>query len=160
MEYFDANGFANSVAITPDGLGVCLVLNNTNIILLRDKVSGVVQSKKLYTPGSEGVFLDNVKYADVVSFSPDGRFLLYDALVQEKSSDGSKVDRWSIYLMDVSTGQIWHVINSGWTTMSEIRRLVTHQTTSLRMSGSIGKRVSRRSWFLINSAIATPKSQL
>ena len=113
LKYVDVKGLLNSVAITPDGLGFALVIKNTNLIVLRDKVSGVVQSKSLYTPSSEGVLLDNVKYADVVSFSPDGRFVVYDAVIEEKLNDNSTRDRWSIYLMDVATGQIWHLINSG-----------------------------------------------
>ena len=113
LKYVDVKGLLNSVAITPDGLGFALVIKNTNLIVLRDKVSGVVQSKSLYTASSEGVLLDNVKYADVVSFSPDGRFVVYDAVIEEKLNDNSTRDRWSIYLMDVATGQIWHLINSG-----------------------------------------------
>lgn len=111
VEYYDVKGLLNSVAITPDGLGVVWVLKNTNKIVLRNRVSGVLQTNKLYTPVSGGILLDNIKYADVVSLSPDGRFLVYDAVVQ--STNGLKRFLWSNYLMDVATGQIWHLINSG-----------------------------------------------
>jgi hypothetical protein len=113
VKYYDANGMLNSVAMTPDGSGVALVLKNTNTMVLRDRLSGVVQNKKLYTPTSEGLLLDNIEYADVISFSPDGRFVVYDAAIKEKMVNGTNRDRWSIYLMDVDTCQVWHLINSG-----------------------------------------------
>ena len=52
VEYYDVKGLLNSVAITPDGLGVVWVLKNTNKIVLRNRVSGVLQTNKLYTPVS------------------------------------------------------------------------------------------------------------
>ncbi len=100
----------NSIAITPDGSGLALVLRDSNQVILWQVKTGVIRTNQLYSPGSEGVLLDNIKNADVVSFSPDGRFLVYDAATQ--STDGLKRDLWSIYLMDVATGQIWNLINS------------------------------------------------
>jgi bacillolysin len=101
----------NSVAIPPDGSGFALVLRDSNQVILWQSKTGIVRTNQLYSPGSEGVLLDNVKKADVVSFSPDGRFLVYDAAV--RSTDGLNRELWSIYLMDVATGQIWHLVNSG-----------------------------------------------
>jgi len=101
----------NSVAIAPDGSGFALVMQDSNQIILWQSKTGVVRTNQLYSPGSEGVLLNNIRKADVVSFSPDGRFLVYDAAVS--SIDGSMRDWWSIYLMDVATGQIWHLVNSG-----------------------------------------------
>lgn len=112
LSFMDFGGSVKSVAFTPDISVLAIALKNTNQLILKEKL-GSTQIKKIYSPGSEGVLVDNIKYADVISCSPDGRYLVYDALTQEKMGDSSVINRWSIYLMEIATGQIWHLINSG-----------------------------------------------
>jgi Zn-dependent metalloprotease len=112
LSFMDFGGSVKSVAFTPDISVLALALKDTNQLILKEKL-GATQIKKIYSPGSEGVLVDNIKYADVISCSPDGRYLVYDALTQEKMGDSSVINRWSIYLMEIATGQIWHLINSG-----------------------------------------------
>jgi Zn-dependent metalloprotease len=112
LNFMDFGGSVKSVAFTPDVSVLALALKDTNQLILKEKL-GSTQIKKIYSPGSEGVLVDNIKYADVISCSPDGRYLVYDALTQEKMGDASVINRWSIYLMEIATGQIWHLINSG-----------------------------------------------
>src|SRR5207245_1118801 len=59
----------------------------------------------LVTPVSDGPPLNNISYADALSFSPDGKLLIYDALSRLRGADGQLREAWSIFGMDMTTLQ-------------------------------------------------------
>ena len=44
-------------------------------------------------------------YADALSFSPDGKLLIYDALSRLRGADGQLREAWSVFGLDITTLQ-------------------------------------------------------
>lgn len=59
---------------------------------------------QLLAPVLDGVAVDTVRFAEHLSFSPDGRSIVYDALSVVHFGNGPTVERWSLYLLDLETG--------------------------------------------------------
>ena len=105
-----AAGTVHSVAVSPEGRYVAFVFNSavgipTNQIVLLDVLSNVTTIVKLVTPVADGAPLHNISYADALSFSPDGKMLIYDAVSRLRRADGQLREAWSIFGMDMATLQ-------------------------------------------------------
>jgi bacillolysin len=102
-------GLVHSVAISPEGRYVAFVFNSsgapTNQIILIDVVSNLTSTINLVTPVSDGAPLNNISYADALTFSPDGKLLIYDALSRFRGGDGQLRSAWSIFGLDLATLQ-------------------------------------------------------
>ena len=104
-------GLIHSVATSPDGRYVSLVLRETstglpvNEILLIDMVNNTSKTFELVAPVLDGSSVDNVLYADAMTFSADSSLLIYDALSSVRFSSGKTVRRWSISAIDPSTSR-------------------------------------------------------
>ncbi len=103
-------GMVHSVAISPQGRYVALVTNAapnipTNQIVVLDLWSNLTSTVNLVTPVSDGPPLNNISYADTLSFSPDGKLLIYDALSRLRGADGQLREAWSIFGLDMTTLQ-------------------------------------------------------
>lgn len=105
------DGMVHSVAISPDGTLAAFVLRNPltgepdgkiNVLNLADDS---VKTFNLLAPSADGIAVDAVLYADSMTFSTDGQFLIYDAISQLKFGNGPTVQRWSIYSLNVVTEQ-------------------------------------------------------
>lgn len=110
-------GRIHSVAISPDSHYVSLVLRNAitgvpeNEILLIDLIkSSDSRTIQLAVPLLDGSPVDNVLYADAMTFSADSTRLIYDALSTVRFGTGNPVRRWSISAVDVATGRTSVVI--------------------------------------------------
>lgn len=102
-------GLVHSVAISPEGRYIAFVFNGggapTNQIVLIDVVSNVTSTVNLVTPVTDGNPLNNISYADALTFSPDGKILIYDALSRLRGGDGLLRSAWSIFGLDLATLQ-------------------------------------------------------
>lgn len=103
-------GLVHSVAMSPDGERYGFVLLDAsgapeNKITVIDLVTEKTQTYPLVAPASEGVSIDSIQYADTMAFTSNSRFLVYDALNVMKLADGSDVGAWSIYAIDLLTGE-------------------------------------------------------
>ena len=105
-------GTCHSAAISPDASRAAIVLRNpvtgtpdNRISILNLNTSGV-QTFTLYGVTSEGSYIDVVDYADVMDFTSDGRFLIYDAYCFTMTITGEFLDGWTIFAMDTTTGAI------------------------------------------------------
>jgi Zn-dependent metalloprotease len=110
-------GLVHSVAMSPQGRYVAFVFNSapgvpTNQIVILDLWSDQNFTVNLVTPVSDGAPLSNISYADALSFSPDGKFLIYDALSRLRGADGQLREAWSIFGLDMTTLQQQVVIPS------------------------------------------------
>jgi Zn-dependent metalloprotease len=104
------SGLVHSVAWSPGQRYFAFILNAssgspTNQIYLYDSLNGAGATVSLQTPVQDGPALNNVSYADALSFSPDGKYLAYDALSTVKMPDGSLNHAWSVYALTLSTLQ-------------------------------------------------------
>lgn len=106
-------GTVSSVAISPDRnlFGFILLdedLQPNNFISVVDIRPDEPElfTYKLTTPSIDGGDIDNIVFADVMNFTADGRFIIYDALTEFTLSDGTKLNNWSIYALEMETGHI------------------------------------------------------
>ena len=103
-------GLVHSVSVSPEGRYAAFVFNAapgvpTNQIVVLDLWSNLTSTINLVTPVSDGSALANVSYADALSFSPDGKLLIYDALSGIRTAGGQLRRAWSIFGLDMTTLQ-------------------------------------------------------
>jgi bacillolysin len=104
------SGQVHSIALSPDRRYAAFVLNAsvgnpTNQLYLYDSVSNTVATIALKTPVQDGPPLNNIRYADALDFSPDGKTLIYDALSSIKMPDNTLRQVWSIFALSTVTLQ-------------------------------------------------------
>jgi hypothetical protein len=110
-------GLIASVAMSPDGqlFGFVLLDEQGN----RDNQISVIDLKTdppttrtftLTAPLLDGVTTDTVRFASTMDFSIDGELLFYDALNSITFTDGSQIDLWSIYSLNLETETILAVV--------------------------------------------------
>ncbi|GEM_PF-1029935 len=109
-------GLVYSVAMALDGKHFAFVTLDatgqpTNKITFMDLATQTAQTVTLYAPGTEGAKLDIIKYADVMSFLPDGQTLVYDAYSETKTKDGAIFGGWTMYTLNRSTQTIGMLID-------------------------------------------------
>ena len=104
-------GQVGSVAVSPDGTRFGFVLLNAegvadNLISVIDLgTGGEDRTYTLVAPALDGGELDTILFADTMEFTAEGAFLIYDALNDLQLLDGSSVQAWSIFALDLVTGQ-------------------------------------------------------
>lgn len=104
-----------SAAMSPDGNSFGFVLlgddgEPDNRITVIDIGTGKSVTYTLTAPASEGITIESVKSADAMTFSNNGRFLLYDAINELRLTGDETVTSWSIYALDRVTGQTLIVV--------------------------------------------------
>lgn len=105
-------GTASSVAISPDGKLFGFVRLNSNqqpenfitVVNIGDS-SSQPQTFQLVAPAIDASAINKIAFADVMNFTADGRFIIYDALTELRLLDGTAINNWSIYALDMQTGQ-------------------------------------------------------
>lgn len=63
------------------------------------------QTFELVAPAIDASTINNIAFADVMNFTADERFIIYDALTELSLLDGTKVNNWGIYALDMQSGQ-------------------------------------------------------
>jgi Zn-dependent metalloprotease len=108
-------GLVRSAAVSPDGARFGFVLltagmpdNAISVIDLDE--NGTTRTYPLHAPALDGVPLDTILFAETMDFTADGLFLIYDALNELELLDGSTVEAWSIFALDLATGQSQFVV--------------------------------------------------
>ena len=112
------SGQVHSVAWSPDRRYYAFVLNmsngsRTNQIYLYDSVNSVGVTINLKTPVQDGTALNNISYADALNFSPDGKYLAYDAFSMIRLPDGTTNQAWSVYGLTMANLQQSLLVPSG-----------------------------------------------
>jgi len=110
----DAGLEVSSVGMAPDASKFGFVLYGEDEepegrIIVYDFATDVATPYDLTTPVFDGDAISSVRFADVMSFTADGRFLIYDAL-NEVDTNGSPWSAWSIYALDLETGKIFAIV--------------------------------------------------
>jgi bacillolysin len=102
-------GFISSVATAPDGnrFGFVLLDNNGNpdnkIRVIDVGSSSQTRTFTLVAPATDAGTTDTILNADVMDFTADSRFLVYDALNELRVAGGQPVQTWSIFTLDLDT---------------------------------------------------------
>jgi Zn-dependent metalloprotease len=114
LECYGLDGFIHSAAISANAGILAAVLKDPITSQPRDRLivtdGKLTREYRLKSPAIDGVAVDSILSADQLSFSPDGRYLLYDALSEVRFGNGPKVERWSIYLLDLQAELVWVVV--------------------------------------------------
>jgi Zn-dependent metalloprotease len=105
-------GEVYSVALSPSGdvLGLVLLdalgnpLNRITVVDLGP--GGATRSFDLRAPVQDWETVDTVLFADAMDFTRDGRLLIYDAINSIDFDDGSELNVWSIYALDLESGAV------------------------------------------------------
>ena len=103
-------GQVHAVSIAPDGAHFGFVLLGADgqpqdtLSVIDVGPGGETRTYALEAPALDGAALDTILYADAMDFSADGTFLIYDALNGLDLFDGSSVQAWSIFALDLASG--------------------------------------------------------
>ncbi len=108
-----------SVSLSPDGnfFGFISLDNNgqpensITVASLEDN-NDFLQTYTLETPAIGAETINSIAFADVMNFTADSRFVIYDALTELNLLEGSKINNWTIYALEIETGQIFSLITS------------------------------------------------
>lgn len=116
--FADIAGSIHSVAVSPDGNRVAVVLLDPNTGLPEDQIgmidlkTGIASSIKLFSPAQDGdKALDIIKFADSMTFLPDGQRIIYDAYAEIPLQNGDYFSGWGIYSLDFASQQIVGLIS-------------------------------------------------
>jgi bacillolysin len=114
---FPSDGIlVSSVGISPDGTRFGFVLlgpdeeTPEDLIYVIDLATDESAVYDLSIPTNDGEDKSSVKYADAMTFTADGRFLVYDALNEVETTDGAPWSAWSIYALDVETADVFAIV--------------------------------------------------
>ena len=104
----------SSVGMSPDGVLFGFVLFGSDgtpepDIVVVNADTGASERFEVATPSYDGAALSTVEFADAMAFTADGQFLVYDAL-NLIIADGSPWEAWSIYALDLNSGEVFSVI--------------------------------------------------
>lgn len=116
-ECLNMPGEVHSVAMAPDGQHYGFVMQDKNsgeientimFIDLTDESRNRVFN--LMAPTIDGADTNTILFADAMDLTRNGRLLIYDALNVIHFADGSQASNWSIYAIELNTGQTLTVI--------------------------------------------------
>lgn len=108
-------GSVHSASLSQDGKYGAFVFrdvygNPTSQIYVINLQNGLSTTIDLVTPTAEGQSIPNILYADSMDFSPDGSFLIYDALSTVKQADGQNKLAWSIFAVDLASSAQYTIL--------------------------------------------------
>jgi len=113
---FGLPGLIASLAISPDGNFLAVVMNESpvdpplNEIAIFDlRPGGDFVVHELDAPTRDGAPASTLLFADAMSFTATGGALVFDALNELVLPSGPALS-WSIYLLDLSTGDVLDVV--------------------------------------------------
>lgn len=101
------DGSVSSVAMSPDESRFAFVLLDANgqpdnMITVIDLGSDTAQEFPLRAPLLDGQPIGSVQFAQIMDFTADGQFLIYDAFSVIPVADGTSVGLWSVFALDLA----------------------------------------------------------
>ena len=109
-------GLVSSIAVSADGNFLAVVLNESfvdppsnELTVIDLRLGGGSITYPLDAPTRDGSPSSTLLFADAMSFSSSGGALVFDAL-NELSLPGGVAQTWSIYLLDLTTGDVLDVV--------------------------------------------------
>lgn len=106
-----------SVGLSPDGSKFGFVLRSPNgqpdnMISVIDVVTPNAQSRtyQLLAPANDGGLVGTIVNADSVTFTADGRYLVYDAVNAVQLAGGAQINVYSIYSLDLASGSTNYLV--------------------------------------------------
>jgi len=110
------DGLIHSVAMSPDGNLFSFVFlehgERSNSIDVIDLQQDETRTFELVAPVLGGVSTHTILCADAMDFTADGKYIIYDAFNVIQLDDGSQLEVWSIYAIDLVTEQTLALVPS------------------------------------------------
>ena len=109
-------GLIASLAVSPDGNSLAVVLQDpttgarTNEILVVDLVLGGSTTYTLDAPTRDATPASTLLFPDVMRFMANGARLVFDALNSLPLPGGGSQQRWSIYALELASGDVLDVV--------------------------------------------------
>ena len=109
-------GTFNSVALSPDATKfACIARNSTTGIpesklYLGNLTTNTSEVINLNVPTIDGVSSTPFTSVDEIDFSPDGTMVAFDGYSSATLSDGTKLQGWSIYIINLRTKAIYSLL--------------------------------------------------
>jgi len=106
-------GNFNSVALSADGKYFACIARDTitrlplNKIFYINTVTSASEVVDLYLPVADGTNSIKITSVDEVDLSPDGQIALFDGLAKTTFADGTSVQAWSIFAVDLRTKSVY-----------------------------------------------------
>lgn len=98
-----------SVAMSPDATKIAMVFlkqgKASNGIAVYDIETDTLTEYMLRSQAIDGPPVDNIQFAEIMTFSADGRILFYDAFSVFRKSDGSQIGAWALYALNLASGE-------------------------------------------------------
>ncbi len=113
---FGAVGQVYSVGASPDGRRYAFVLQDlagnplNSITVVSVGARTQTRTYQLLSPAIDGVTANTIINADAMVFTGDGRFIIFDAFNRVNFADGSQLGLWSIYALDLVSGQTFTIV--------------------------------------------------
>ena len=112
-------GTVASVSVSSNGNLFAFVLLDTNgqpesfiTVIDLSNDNSTSQTFKLVAPAIDASTINNIAFADVMNFTLDSRLIIYDALTEFNLLDGTAINNWSIYALDITTGQTFVLVSA------------------------------------------------
>lgn len=104
-------GLVHAVGIAPDGERFGFVLRDSNgqpdnQISVINLATNSTATFDLLAPATDAGAVATIINADAMTFTADGRFLVYDALNALRLANGNQIAVFSIYALELATGKI------------------------------------------------------
>jgi hypothetical protein len=105
-----------SVAISPDAQRVAFVLRDAETgqpegsITVLDLGRNQFSAYPLAAPSVAGATVEEMLWADFITFSFDGSAVIYDAACMISFGENPSVRRWSIYSLEIDTGNMTPIV--------------------------------------------------
>ena len=106
-------GFIASLAVSPDGNTLAVVLQDpvpTNSVIVIDLVFGTSAEYTLDAPTRDSSPASTLLFPDVLRFTATGSRLIFDALNALPLPGGGSQQSWSIYSLELATGDVLDVV--------------------------------------------------
>jgi bacillolysin len=109
-------GLTNSIALSPDQRQFAIIFFNqfgmpSNSIGVIDIETSEAKSFHLTSPVFDGDFsMNTILLADTMDFTADSKYIIYDAFNVIQLANESMIGTWSIYAIDIETGQIQTIV--------------------------------------------------
>jgi|GEM_PF-1341548 len=106
-------GRYNSLAQSSDGNYIACIARDPSTGLAIPKflyinlTTGTTEALDLYLPVADGPNSITISAVDEVDLSPDGQIALFDGLAKTSLADGTKIQSWSVFAIDLHTKSIY-----------------------------------------------------
>lgn len=114
-QWFDTGGTLNSLAVSADGNHLAVTYRNATTGAFGSTIgylnfnTGTSETINLAVPVGDGSSTTSIGVVDEVDLSPDGRFALVDGFSETQLADGTTIQGWTVFAVDLSSKAVFAI---------------------------------------------------